>query len=83
MAPPSTNRPPSINPLRIGRIGTDHLQVFIRSVHGRTELSNLVERLEQLLALGYDAIEVVFEEATAEPGGPLDAVRTATTDATP
>lgn len=55
------------NPLRISRIGTDHLQVFIRPVQGCTELLALVERLEQLIDVGYDAIDVVFETATRDP----------------
>lgn len=51
------------NPVRISRIGSDHLQVFIRSPHGDRELLALVERLEQLVDAGYDAIDVVFEAA--------------------
>lgn len=70
-SPPAARRPRPpgghiSNPLRIGRIGSDHLQVFIRPVHGSTELRALVERLEQLIDAGYDTVDVVFEAATHE-----------------
>lgn len=49
------------NPARIGRVGADHVQVFIRPVLRGTELLAVVERLEQLFDAGYDTIDVVFE----------------------
>ncbi len=51
------------NPVRISRVGSDHLQVFVRPAYGCRELMALVERLEQLIGAGYDAIDVVFEAA--------------------
>ena len=51
------------NPMRIARIGTDHIQVVIRPAVGRTELLGLVERLERIIDAGYDAVEVVVEGA--------------------
>ncbi len=48
--------------MRIGRIGTDHIQVAIRPAVGDEELLALVVRLEQLLDAGYGAIDVVFEQ---------------------
>lgn len=79
-------RPPGAhtnNPVRISRIGSDHLQVFIRPVYGCRELLALVERLEQLIDAGYDTIDVVFEGAPRdlsaahnEPVHPRDALAT-------
>jgi hypothetical protein len=80
---PAVRRPrtPGLgNPVRISRIGSDHLQVFIRSAHGCKELLALVDRLEQLVDAGYDTIDVVFEAATrdlyamGEHVGPRDAL---------
>ena len=51
------------NPVRISRIGADHLQVFIRPVDGDQELLALVGRLEELIGAGYEVIDVVFERA--------------------
>lgn len=64
------------NPVRISRIGSDRLQLHIRDPSGCAELLALVERLERLIDVGYDAIDVVFETlppeplATAHPGEP-------------
>ncbi|MGH9270934.1 MAG: FtsX-like permease family protein [Ilumatobacteraceae bacterium] len=72
VGPPSAARRPrpphacTSNPLRVGRIGVDHIQVFIRPAHGPNELLALVERLEQLIDAGYDTIDVVFESSTRE-----------------
>ena len=81
--PPRSPRTNTNSPVRISRIGSDHLQVFIRPAHGCSELLALVERLEQLIGAGYDTIDVVFEPATRdqsatrnEPVRPRDAVAT-------
>ncbi len=63
------------NPLRIDRIGTDHLEVVIRPVHGRTELLALVERLEQLIDAGYDTLDVADDRATHEVSAPDESVQ--------
>lgn len=61
------------NPLRIGLIGVDHIQVFIRPAHGHDELLALVERLELLIDAGYEAVDVVvesvFDGSTSLPSG--------------
>lgn len=49
------------NPVRIGRIGADHIQVSIRPAFDEAELLVLVDRLERLIEAGYDSIDVVFE----------------------
>lgn len=49
------------NPVRISRIGSDHLQVHSQDPAGCAELLALVERLERLIDVGYDAIHVIFE----------------------
>lgn len=49
------------NPVRIGRIGADHIQVSIRPAFDDAELLALVDRLEQLVDAGYDTIDVVLE----------------------
>ncbi|MGB3409857.1 MAG: hypothetical protein WBA45_01565 [Microthrixaceae bacterium] len=49
------------NPVRIGRISNDQVQVFIRPMLDNDELLAVVERLERLLDAGYDSIDVVFE----------------------
>ena len=51
------------NPLRIGQIGVDRIQVFIRPVHGDTELLALVNRVKRLIAAGWEMVDVVVEEA--------------------
>ena len=61
------------NPVRISRIGSDHLEVFIRRVDGCGELLALVDRLEQLIGAGYDTIDVVFDAAHhSRPAGPAE-----------
>jgi hypothetical protein len=52
--------------VRISRIGSDHLQVYIRPADGCSELRALVDRLEQLIGAGYDTIDVVFEAVTRD-----------------
>ena len=49
------------NPVRIGRIGADHIEVFIRPASGEAELVLGVERIERLFDAGFDTIDVVFE----------------------
>lgn len=64
------------NPVRIERIGTDHVQVFIRPARGDAELRLGVERLEQLFDSGFDTIDVVFESSSrlaSDPDRPADA----------
>lgn len=67
------------NPLRIGLIGSDHVQVFIRPAHGEHELLALVDRLERLIDAGYETVDVVFETASsrvvATPDLPVRSVR--------
>ena len=70
--PPATTGRPSAhtsNPVRIGRIGADHIQVSIRPALDDAELIVLVDRLEQLIDAGYETIDVVFDasDATDEP----------------
>ena len=63
------------NPVRIERIGTDHVQVFIRPARGDAELRLGVERLEQLFDSGFDTIDVVFEPSSrpaSDPDRPAD-----------
>jgi hypothetical protein len=50
------------NPVRIDRIGSDRIQVFIRPVLGDADLVAVTDRIEQLLDAGYDTIDVVFDE---------------------
>jgi hypothetical protein len=76
--------------VRISRIGSDRLQVFIRPAHGCRELLALVDRLEQLIDAGYDAIDVVFEStydgrsaARGERIRPRDALTTRNGNGTP
>jgi hypothetical protein len=64
---PARQRGHTSNPLRIDRIGTDHMRVHIRPAVGRAELRALVERIEQLLDAGYETIHVVAETVTHEP----------------
>jgi hypothetical protein len=52
------------NPVRIERIGTDHIQVFIRPASGEAELLLGVERIERLFDAGFDTIDVVFEASS-------------------
>ncbi len=52
------------NPLRIGLIGVDHIQVFIRPAHGEHEFLALVDRLERLVDAGYETVDVVFESSS-------------------
>lgn len=56
---PRSGRPD--NPVRISRIGNDRLELHIRDPSGYAELLALVERLERLIDVGYDAIDVIFE----------------------
>lgn len=70
-SPPDGHRPapagaPTSNPLRIVRIGADHVQVLIRPAQGGTELRALVDRLEQLVDAGYATIDVAFESVRRE-----------------
>lgn len=51
------------HPVRIGRIGADHIQVSIRPALHDAELLVLVDRLALLIDAGYDSIDVVFEES--------------------
>lgn len=60
--PPRPPGGPTSNPVRIGRIGADHIQVSIRPALDDGELLIVVHRLEQLIDAGYEAIDVVFEE---------------------
>ena len=53
------------NPLRIGLVGADHIQVFIRPAHGEQEFLALVDRLERLIDAGYETVDVVFESASS------------------
>ena len=66
---PSTSAHSS-NPVRIERIGTDHVQVFIRPARGDAELRLGVERLEQLFDSGFDTIDVVFDPPSQRATGP-------------
>jgi hypothetical protein len=52
------------NPVRIRRIGTDHIQVFIRPASGDAELVLGVERIERLFDAGFDTIDVVFDASS-------------------
>lgn len=69
IAPPQVARrprPPDThtgNPVRIDRIGTDHVTVSIRPVRDGTEILAVVARLERLIDAGYDTIDVAFEPA--------------------
>lgn len=65
------SRPPArpANPVRISRIGTNSVQVTIRPPADDTELMALVGRMEQLVAAGFESIDVVYEDA---PGAPRD-----------
>src|SRR3546814_16689736 len=54
---------PAGNPVRIGRIGSGHIQVAIRPAFGDAELLALVDRLERLIDAGWKTIEVVFDGA--------------------
>lgn len=65
---PTAGAHPS-NPVRIGCIGTDRIQVSIRPAFDEAELLALVERLEQLVDAGYATIDLVLE-------GPVGAPRT-------
>ena len=69
-------RPSTVNPVRIGRIGTDNIQVFIRPPASDTEFAALIDRMDQLVAAGYETIDVVFEDAPQRGAG----TRTATTE---
>lgn len=63
------------NPVRIERIGTDHVQVFIRPALGDAELLAGVERIERLFDAGFGAIAVVFDAEThggSHLAGPLE-----------
>lgn len=59
------------NPVRIGCIGTDRIQVSIRPAFDDAELLALVDRLEQLVDAGYDTIDVVLEglDPSVRPDG--------------
>lgn len=69
MTSPPTNDPPpgapTSNPVTIGRIGTDHIQVSIRPVLDDTELQATLHRLEQLIDAGYATVDVVLEDSEA------------------
>lgn len=52
------------SPVRIERIGTDHVQVFIRRARSDAEIALGVRRIEQLFDAGYDAIDVVFDASS-------------------
>lgn len=69
---PTNNRPSAptrgahtTNPVQIGLIGTDHIQLSIRPAPDDAELLVLVDRVEQLIDAGYDSFEVVLEERDA------------------
>lgn len=57
----------AVHPLRIGRIGADHIEVVVRPVLGPEELLALVDRFERLIDAGYDTIDVVVEPVRRHP----------------